>query len=148
MPQSSITLRRIPDEEPYQVRLKFAATNGNFSGFLEYYCNTDDLHKIGFNLSSFPKQIGDEFRYEIGSPKPESRWAYHFVLRAYTLNSRGNCAIEVIINNNQEKPDASSCDFSIPIEPAAINRLELLFTRFAKLEHRKFVWTETGESLD
>ena len=147
MPQSRITLRRIPYEEPYHIRLQFTATNGIFSGFLEYYCNVEELQKVGLALSSFPRYVNDEFRYEIGSTAPETRWAYHFVLRAYTLNSRGNCAIEVIINNNQELPSTSSCTFSIMVDPAALNRLGKLYLLFADLKHNEFDWTETEEII-
>jgi hypothetical protein len=119
------------------------------SGTLDYYCNADDLKIIGNGLANFPKHIGDEYKYEIGSPNPKDRWAYHFMLRAITINMSGHCALQVVMNNNRhEPPDACSCNFSIKAEPAAINRLGNLFLRFADLNYRKFTWTETEESLD
>jgi hypothetical protein len=98
---------------------------------------------------SFPKKIGDEYKYEIGSPNPKDRWAYHFVLRAITLDRSGHCALQIVMNNNRHQPpDECYCSFSIKADPAAINRLGNLFLRFAKLQHSKFIWTETDESMD
>jgi hypothetical protein len=51
-------------------------------------------------------------------------------------------------NNGRSAPDERASTFSIVAEPAAINRLGNLFLRFAKLEHRRFTWTETDESMD
>lgn len=51
-----IELIRYPYEEPYHLNLAFSATNGLFSGYLEYYCNADDLAEIGQALHTFPKR--------------------------------------------------------------------------------------------
>jgi len=135
-------------EELHPLHLQFSATNGVFSGSFDDYWGVGNLEEIGNGLTNFPKRIGDEYKYEAGSSRLEDNYAYHFILRAYTTGSSGHCALQFTINKNSSPPHEGICTFSIPAEVAAINRLGKLFCRFAKLEHHKFVWTETDESLD
>jgi hypothetical protein len=67
---------------------------------------------IGAKLSRFPKKIGDEYIYEIGSSKPEDNFAYHFILRVFTTDSIGHCALQITINNNDKRQYANACTFS------------------------------------
>ncbi len=72
-----IIIRRHPYEEPYHLNLVITASNGVFAGTLEYYCNATDLTEMGSKLMSFPERIGDTYSYELGSPRPEDRFAFH-----------------------------------------------------------------------
>ena len=140
-----IQIKRVPYEEPYHANLVFSASNGVFDGFLEYYCNASDLKDLGKALRAFPKRVPDTFSYEIGSTKPEDNFAYHFALHAYTTDNSGHCALQVVIDNNQARPDEGACRFSIQAEPAAINRLGDLLTEFAGLKHHELIWTVSGK---
>jgi hypothetical protein len=127
MLKPSITVERYPYDD-HCLHLQFDATNG---------------------LVNFPQKIGDEYKYELGSSEPEDNWAYHFMLRAFTTDRSGHCAIQIKMDNNaRSAPYEHASTFSIVAEPAAINRLGNLFLRCAKLEHRRFTWTETDESMD
>ncbi len=64
----------------------------------DFYCNTEDLITIGQALQNFPLKIDDEFRYERGSENPRDRCYDYFLLRAYTTDSVGHCAIQFAIN--------------------------------------------------
>lgn len=63
-------------------------------------------------------------------------------MRAYTIDLRGNCALQFIMNLNGAEPNEGMCRFSITsIEPAALNRLGELFVRFSKLQHLELKWS-------
>ncbi len=148
MTRPYIIIRRFAYEEPHHLNLVIWASNGVFTGSLEYYCNADDLARIGVRLMAFPERSGDVFTYELGSCRPEDRFAFHFLLRASTLDSAGHCALQLTMNNNQPQPNDGACSFSISTEAAAINRLGRLFKGFAELKHTDLRWLETeGELL-
>ena len=140
MREPSIHIKRIPYEEPYHVNLLITADNGQFSGYLDYYCNASALTEIGKALEDFPRRVPDEYLHESGSPRPEERCAYHFALRAYTTDMSGHCALQITMANNQETPTEGSCLFSIPVEAAALNRLGKLLCQFGKLTEEEMHW--------
>ncbi|MGD0093586.1 MAG: hypothetical protein ABSE73_27065 [Planctomycetota bacterium] len=141
----AIRIRRFPYEEPHALHLVFYATNGVFEGRLEYYCNANDLNKIGSALQLFPTKVPDEYNYQIGSTKPEDNFAYYFALRPYTFDAAGHCALQVVIDNNGRRPGEGACRFSIQAEPWALNRLGKLLLEFAKLRHHELTWTVSGD---
>lgn len=142
-----ITIRRYPYEEPYHLNLVISASNGSFAGTLEYYCNADDLGRMGSRLMAFPEGVGDTYSYELGSPRPEDRCAFHLAFRARTLDSSGHCALEFELNNNRQHTDRCSCSFAIRTETAAINRLGRLLMTFGELKHSTLLWSETDGRL-
>jgi hypothetical protein len=135
-----ITVRRHPYEEPYHIQLEFLASNGFFSGTTEIYCNVEDITTLGKALKNFPKKVGDEYSYEYGSEDPTKKFYRYFLLRTYTFDSAGHCALQIKINFNTREPEEGLCTFSIQAESAAINRLGELFEQFAKLEHLEMRW--------
>ena len=136
-----IVVKRHPYEEPHHIHLEFVVSNGGFSGNTDIYCNVEDLKEIGQALQRFPATVGDDYRYEYGSEKPEDRFYRYFLLRAYTTDSVGHCAVQFIINQNSGEPDEGVCRFSIKAEPASINHLGALFERFSELRHLEFTWS-------
>ena len=140
-----IQLKRYPFEEP-NLHLMFSASNGFFNGFLDYFCNANDLKEIGIALQSFPKKIPDDYLYEIGSKRPQDNFAYYFALHAYTIDQSGHCALQVVIDNRQAKPYEGECRFSIKAEPSAINRLGEMLLTFSNLKHLSMNWSLTGEN--
>ncbi len=136
-----IFVKRYTYEEPYHLQLEFFVSNGSFSGNADIYCNTEDLKTIGQALRNFPSKLDDEFRYEIGSENPEDRQYLYFLMKAYTTDSVGHCAIQFAIDINGDELNKSSCRFSIQADASSINRLGVLFEKFAKLEDFEFEWS-------
>jgi len=143
----ALIVKRFPYEEPYHVQIGLFASNGRFSARSDFYCNVDDLSEIGSALSSFPKHIGDEYVYVYGSEDPDANFYGYIKLRAYTVGSVGKCALQITINRNAEEPEEGRSTFSIPVNPAAINKLGELFSEFSLLRHLEFHWSETDASL-
>ena len=138
---SYLRIERIPYEEPYHIQLVWSVSNGNTSSCFEYYDNADSLNEMAESLEAFPRHSSDEFLYEIGSEKPEDRFAYYFRFRVFTTNSRGSSAIQIRFCNNLDLPNREIVEFCIQTEPAAINRLGKLFHEFAKLKQQYMAWS-------
>lgn len=96
-------------------------------------------------LERFPQHHGDVFLYEIGSEKPEDRFAYYFRFRVFNTDSLGRAAIQIRFCNNNELPYREIVEFCIQTEPAAINKLGKLLREFALLEQEFIAWSE-GEA--
>jgi hypothetical protein len=155
MNNAYLTVRRLPYEEPHHTQLEITASNGVFTGSTDIYCNVSDLSEIGKKLKAFPKTVPDEYKYEYGSSDPAARFYRHFVFRVYTVGSWGKCALQISINQNPSEPEENQgeqeggvCLFSIPAEPASINRLGDLFITFGKLQHLEFKWVPDSDTND
>ncbi len=144
-----IELVRTPYEEPHYLCLLITASNGRLRGELEYYCNVSDLQKIGAQLRDYSGNRDEEIVYELGSEKPEDRFAYFLSIRVKAINSRGYCYVSVRLNNNDSGPDREITDFTIPTGVAGVNRLGDLLIGFGELRHRRLIWNvSSGELLD
>ena len=117
------------------------------SSRFEYYDNAESLVKMAENLERFPRHKADVFLYEIGSDKPEDRFAYYFRFRVFTTDPRGGSAIQRRFCNNNDWPYAEIAEFCIQTEPAAINRLGRLFREYSKPEKDYLVWLEPDSSV-
>ena len=137
----SIRIQRFPYEEPYHVQLDLSAENGRFSGGFDFYTGVQELRKLAADLQNFPKYIGDEVRFIYGSPHKDDRVYRHLVIRAYTIDSVGHCAIQLIFNNREEEPYEGTANFSIRAEAGAINRLGKLLEKFSELKHLELYWS-------
>jgi hypothetical protein len=135
-----IRVRRYPYEEPYHTQVVFHASNGLFIGSTDIYCGVADLEDIGSALAVFPRKIPDEFRFEHGSEQPGKRFYRFFLLRAFTTDSAGHCAIQFRMNLNKTEPEDGMCGFSIRTEAARINRLGALFLRLHKSSRGELRW--------
>jgi hypothetical protein len=142
-----IRIVRRPYEEPYHVNLIVAASNGRTRGELEIYANAADLETLGTALLGFPKRQDDEAKWELGSEKPDDRFAFYCRLRVRQVASNGRCAVELRLNNNAAPPDREIAEFSISALPADLDRLASLLTHFGKLEHRVLEWNVTDGGL-
>lgn len=142
-----IIVRRCPYEEPYHTQLEFVVSNGAFHGRTDLYCAVDDLREIGIALRNFPARAGDEYRYEYGTEDPQVRFYRYFLLRAYTFDALGNCALQIAINLNAADPEEGICKFSLRADAASINRLGELFVQFSQLRHLEFRWSLRSAEL-
>ena len=140
-----IKIERIPYEEPYHIQLLWDVSNGSVSSRFEYYDNADSLKELAENLEQFPRYKDQVFLYELGSEKPEDRFAYYFRFRVFTIDAKGNSAIQVRFSNNLDLPYREIVEFCIQTEPAAINRLGRLFRKFSELKHDYLVWSEKDD---
>jgi hypothetical protein len=140
MKAPGIRITRYPYEEPHHLNLRITASNGRIVGDLEYYCNATDLGVLGRQLAGFSGKRSEEIVYELGSEKPEDRFAFLFSLRVKPLDSVGHCAVIVRLSNNGTVPEKEVSEFAIKAEVADVNRLGRLFEEFGRLEHRVLDW--------
>jgi hypothetical protein len=139
--QTGIRITRHPYEEPYHLNLEIEASNGRVSGFLEYYCNADDLKVLGKQLLDFIGIYGQEVHYILGSEKPRGPLWLFLSIRVMPLDSTGHRAVvHVRLNNNEEPPDREVTEFSIAAHVADLNRLGGLLLDFGKLQHYAMEW--------
>lgn len=136
-----IRITRFPYEEPYHLNLWIAASNGRLNGNLEYYCNANDLGSFGKQLADFSGKRSEEITYELGSERPEDRFAFFLSLKVKALDTVGHCAVVIRLNNNQAVPERELSEFCIKAEVADINRLGKLFIEFGRLQHRALEWS-------
>ena len=140
MKTPGIRITRYPYEEPYHLRLRIEASNHRLDGELEYYCNADDLKRLGKELANFSGKRVEEVTYTLGSERPEDRFAFFLYLQVKALDSSGHSAVLVRLNNNQDFPDREVSEFAIKAEVADLNRLGDLLIKFGELQHRILDW--------
>jgi hypothetical protein len=143
-----IVMRRVPYEEPYHLNIELSASNGAFAGTVDFYCTPGALLEIAAALSAFPNKVPDAYVFEYGSPDSGRQVYRHLMLRAYTVGALGGCGLHISMNRNCAPPDEGVCEFSILVEPAALNKLGRLLQLFAQLEHLELEWTPTLAELD
>lgn len=142
-----IKIIRHPYEEPYHVNLVVQVSNGEQTGTLEIYDNAKQLKIIGEALQGFPFEPRN-FRWELGSEKPEDRFAFYFLFDLFLNSPNGSEAgIHFKMNNNEEHPNTSMTEFYLMCEPAAINRLGKLFERFSQLDSNELFWNGSTDQL-
>jgi len=147
MSTTRIKITRFPYEEPYHLNLLIEASNGRMNGRLGYYCNANDLNELGNKLLGYLGSKEQPIVYELGSEKPEDRFAFFFSLQVISLNLAGHSAIRIHMNNNQPPPATEVCEFCIPADVADVNRFGSLLVAFGKLEHRVLDWSVKDGNL-
>src|SRR4051812_47158121 len=96
----SIMITRYPYEEPYHLHLVVDASNGCLRARLGVYDNAASLTKLADVLEVFPRHVTDAHLWELGSERPEDRFAFYFRLRLFVTDRAGHCAIQLRMNNN------------------------------------------------
>jgi len=136
-----IRITRKPYEEPYHLNLVMEASNGVQKAQLEFYDNAESLSTLAKELEVFPRHKDHAFLWELGSERPEDRFAFYFRFRAFAVNSVGHCAIQLRFNNNEALPRRELAEFCIrDVEPAQLNRLAQLLKQYAELKHEVLEW--------
>lgn len=143
-----IKITRTPYEEPYHLQLWLEVSNGRQTASMEIYVNTDALVDAGKSLEQFPRHATDVYLFELGSERPEDRWAYYLRIRAFLTNGRGHCALLFRMNNNRDLPYRELAEFCIEAEAANINRLGSLLRDFSKLEHDTLLWSSSESVIE
>jgi hypothetical protein len=132
----NLIIRRHPYEEPYHTELEVIATSGSFAGRRRgIYCTGEELAEIGSALQVFPRKVPDEYEYDYQG----------FQLRAYTAGRAGHTFLYIAIEADWD--GLGRCQFSMPAEPVALNRLGELFVAFSKFEHLEFWWGQNVARL-
>ena len=142
-----VRITRHPYEEPNHLKLVVTAWNGRLFGQLEIYANAEDLQVLAAKLRRFPTADDEPVLWELGSENPEDRWAFYYHLRAYQVNSLGQCAVEFRFNNNRVPPHREVVEFSMLAYPSDLDRLADLLEQFGRFEHRVLEWTVTDGRL-
>jgi hypothetical protein len=135
-----IRITRYPYEEPHLLNLEIQACNGRFLAEIECYVNASSLVEWADHLEVFPRHISDVFLFEIGSERPEDRWAYYLRFRAFVRDGLGHSALHIRFNNNRDLPRREIAEFCLDAEASQINRLGRLCREFAKLDHVVLDW--------
>ena len=144
-----IRIVRKPYEEPYHLHLVVMASNGRQRGELDIYTNVWDLELTAGRLRELPIPGESAVLWELGSERPEDRFAFYFRVCLLRLSPTGQCAIELRFNNNRVPPDREVTEFSVHALPADLDRLAGLLEQFGRLEHRVLEWNvEEGELRD
>lgn len=130
------------------MNLVVTASNGSHQGKLEIYANATDLGNFANDIRKVPGQMAEAL-WELGSERPQDRFAFYFRLRVHPIASNGQCAIEVRLNNNASPPNREIAEFSLQALPADLDRFSDLLEEFGRLEHSRLRWTVTaGELLE
>lgn len=115
-----VTFTRLPyDDSAWHVEV--CASNGTYSAAQDFYVYPADLADFGLRLVTFPSDIRDEVRYELGSRTED--WAYYLLMRAFLYDSVGHAALDFAVDNRRIIPGNAQASFSITCEVAALNRL-------------------------
>jgi hypothetical protein len=145
---SFLKITRHPYEEPHHLNLVVQASNGTQTGSLEIYTTPEALLRSAEALRAFPRHSTDVFLWEIGSERPEDRWAFYFRFRVFLTAPTGESAIHFRFNNNRDLPERQISEFCLTAEPSQINRLGKLLQEFASLQHEILFWrVKEGELL-
>ncbi len=145
---ATIVIARILYEEPYHLQLRIEVSNSRQSAFIDIYVDVESLKAFADLLESFPRHISDVALFELGSERPEDRFAYYVRIRAFIFNSLGRSALHIRFNNNRDLPYRELSEFCIECEAAAINRLGALLREFMTLKHEKLFWSLQEGYLD
>ena len=138
--KKTIEIIRRPSEEPYHVNLIVKASNGESTGQIEIYDHADRFKELADILEDFPFRKIRKFKWELGSEKPEDRFAFYFKCEFSLIELSSVCVIQIRFNNNETGVEKSISEFSICCLPNELNILGQLFREFSKLEKETLIW--------
>jgi hypothetical protein len=138
---AGISLSRLPyDDADWHVDLY--ATNGYFAARQDFYVNPQMLADFATGLTSFPKALGDEIRFELGALT--GNWAYYVLLHAYHYDMAGHSALELFVDKRGAAPYRQQSNFHIICEAAATNRLGTDLQEWISVPNLRLIWTPKG----
>ena len=135
--ESLSTIRRWPYEDTLD-HLQFHVSSGEFAGTQEVYAGLIDIDEFASRLCKFPRDIADTVTFEAGAP--EGNVAYHLRLHDFLRDRSGHAALAVAMNNMRKGPHASSCNFHIWCEVAALNQLGSQLLAWCGAPTDRFSW--------
>lgn len=132
-----ISIMRFPYDDP-AWHLQLYASNGSVATTIDFYTQPEDLEPFATALAAFSRSLRDEAAFEVGSDF--GRWAYHIYLRAYTFDSVGHSALELLTDNRTQPPDHAKVHFAIRCEAASLNRLGAQLNQWLKHSDESLQW--------
>jgi len=120
-----------PDED--YLGIEVAADSGRFAGTTRIYAGLDELSIFASQIAGFPTTAEDQRNYEFGST--ESGVAGGFaLLRFHCLAGAGHPALEVIIEDDQQRHEIASARFAFQFAAADLDRF---VTRLHHIERNR-----------
>ncbi|MFK7741097.1 MAG: hypothetical protein AB8H80_12325, partial [Planctomycetota bacterium] len=151
---SSLTITRYPYEEPHHLHLvvraaTHTAATDTIAAEQEIYANATDLEACAAALRGFPRHVDDAYSWELGSERPEDRFAFYFRLsfRCLRTDTRGPCVVQIRFCNNRGFPERRVAEFAFGATPADLDRLGDAFAQFAKLKDPTLTWVVDDDPL-
>lgn len=153
--RSFIQITRHLYEEPHLLNLVIIASNGTAMGSLEFCVNTSDLEEIGNAFLKFTYRQASTYTYELGSEKPESKFAHYFRLKAFpTGKSLRSYAFQIHLNNNENIRESGwphhhqMSDFCIETDIDELRKFGQLLLDFSELNQHRLYWSEEVSRID
>lgn len=116
-----LSFRRRWVDDDGMLEVDFSIAHGGYSTYQNFYVYPEDLGEFGRCLENFGSSANDETVLEIGSPEEGHYCWVRF--RAYQYDPIGHSAIEISTQRNGAPQIRARCQFSVPMEIAAINEL-------------------------
>ncbi|RYU79910.1 hypothetical protein [Hymenobacter persicinus] len=104
---------------------------------MHFYGEPDAWNQFGKQLLSFPRSAVDCVTFEAGSNAQDQDF---LILQAYCYNAGGHSALKVVVADNHNDPSRYRLEFSIPAEPASLNKLGRLLSGWQIENNSEIVW--------
>jgi hypothetical protein len=115
------------------------ASNGEFTGALEFYTHDEPLGEFACRLLEFPDGRGNEAKFVIGSR--EGNWAYYVLMRAFLIDRAGHAALEFAVDDRRAHPHPAEARLFIPCEVEAVKRLGRQLRSWIERSDESLTWT-------
>ena len=126
------------DEGDDTIHYQLEVTNGINSTTQDFYGYADNFKEFANGLLSFPKNITDKVKYELG--ESGERWAYYILLDVFCYENNGHSAIHIVIDNNGKLPKTNKSEFYITTVPASLNKLGQLLLEWNPTKEKEITW--------
>lgn len=139
-PGITIKVLRTPDEDQL-FQFETVLSNGQSTTSLQYWEYADHLKLFGQQLCDFPQTPSDRVSYELGGPnKGDFRWAYQMEFEVYCYDPSGHSCIKILVDNREDEPLHSCCQFYILSDPGSINKLGQVLRDWNPAISQGFEW--------
>ena len=127
------------DEGDGTIQFQIDVTNGTSARSQDFYGYSDNFKEFATGLRSFPKNIKENVKYELG--EIGERWAYYILLDVFCHESNGYSVVHVVVNNNRKRPYTNKSEFYITTVPASLNKLGQLLLDWNPTTEKEITWT-------
>jgi hypothetical protein len=118
--KQGLTISVVDPDDDY-LGIEIRAANHRFAGTTRIYAGLDELSAFAAQIVGFPKSPHDERTVTFGHTDPG--WAGgHARLRFHCTDGSGHTAIEIDIADDDDFHAAAAATFSIPVQPADLDR--------------------------
>ncbi len=118
--ESKLLFIEFKDDEP-QMHIGIQATDGNNKMVQDMFVERGELNRWAQDLAAFPKSAGHEAVFQYGVRDAEFYAMVRFT--AFVHEKDGLCALEVILDNNSQRPFQNRAEFCIRCRQDDIRRL-------------------------